>query len=227
MEMPMSQLVSLLPVELAALKDQFISASELQPPPGVQTGIAVIDDFLLWQGIPKGDLSLFQGSPGTGATSLWVSMTQKVHEENKWVAWVNAGTQLLPTHLVSRKINLKKLLVVQEPSEKEQLFWLLQEMISSSLFEVIGCQIKEMFFKNHQLQKLKRLCRLHKVALVFINQKPLRFINPLFSLSILFQRDFVTIQRALHRPTPFNVAGSMIHANFMHQFKNTARKLIS
>lgn len=204
----------------------FISAQDLQPPGGLPTGVSVLDDFLLWRGIPQGDLTLFQGATGTGGTSLWVNLVQKVHSQGKWAAWVNGGAQIFPAHLTHHKVNLGKLLVVKEPSEKEQLFWLLQEMISSSLFEVIGCHLKEMFLKNHQLQKLKRLCRLHKVALIFINQKPLKYVNPLFSLMILFQRDFITIQRALHRPTPFNMAGSMIHANFMHQFKNTTRKLL-
>lgn len=205
----------------------FVSPEELAPPAGVPTGISTFDDFLLWKGVPKGELTLFQGSPGTGATSLWIQLTQKAHEKDQWVAWVNSGQNLFPTHLASRKINLKRLLVVKEPSEQEQLFWILQELITSSLFEVVGCQLKEMFLKNHQLQKLKKLCRFHKVALVFISQRPSRFINPLFSLIIQFQRDFVTVLRALHRPTPFNISGSLIHANFMPQFKNHANKLLS
>lgn len=204
----------------------FVSAEQLQPPPGLPTGVAVLDNYLLWQGLPQGELTLLQGQPGTGATSLWVNLVGQVHKQNKWAAWINGDSQIFPAHLTQSHINLKKLLVVKEPHETEKLFWLLQELISSSLFEVIGCHLKEMFLKNHQLQKLKKLCRLHKVALVFINQKPQKFINPLFSLIIQFQRDFITVQRALHRPTPFNVAGSMIHANFMHQFKNTARKLL-
>ncbi|WP_347358807.1 recA protein [Bdellovibrio sp.] len=205
----------------------FVSAEQLQPPAGLPTGVRLLDDFLLWKGLPQGDLSLLQGTPGTGATSLWIRIVQGVHSQNKWAAWVNGDTQLFPAHLNNYQINLKKLLVVKEPKDQEQLFWLLQELITSSLFEVIGCNLKEMFLKNHQLQKLKRLCRLHKVALVFVNQKASKFVNPLFSLMIHFQRDFITIQRALHRPTPFNLAGSMIHANFMHQFKNTTRKLLS
>lgn len=204
----------------------FVTAEQLQPPPGLATGVRVVDDFLLWRGIPQGDLSLFQGLPGTGATSLWVRLVQQVHSQNKWAAWINGDSQIFPAHLSSQKVNLKKLLVVKEPREKEQLFWLLQELITSSLFEVIGCNLKEVSLKNHQLQKLKRLCRLHKVALIFVNQKVSKFVNPLFSLIIHFQRDFITIQRALHRPTPFNIAGSMVHANFMHQFKDAARKLL-
>lgn len=204
----------------------FVPADQLQPPPGLATGVPVLDNFLLWKGVPQGDLSLLQGLPGTGATSLWVRIVQNVHAQNKWAAWINGDSQLFPAYLAQHKVNLKRLLVVKEPQENEQLFWLLQELITSSLFEVIGCNLKDLVLKNHQLQKLKRLCRLHKVALVFLSKKNLRFANPLFSLMIHFQRDFITIQRALHRPTPFNIAGSMIHANFMHQFKNTARKLL-
>ncbi|MGZ3772911.1 MAG: recA protein [Pseudobdellovibrionaceae bacterium] len=186
-------------------KIPFLSSEELQPPPGLPVGISVLDNFLLWKGLPQGDLSLLQGLPGTGATSLWVRIVQNVHTQNKWAAWINGDTQLFPSYLAHYNLNLKKLLVVKEPREKEQLFWLLQELITSSLFEVIGCNLKEISLKNHQLQKLKRLCRLHKVALVFVNQKTTKFINPLFSLIIHFQRDFITVQRALHRPTPFNI----------------------
>lgn len=215
----MSQSLAALP---AFANINFVSAQNLQPPPGLPTGSSTLDSFLLWKGIPQGDLSLLQGALGTGATSLWIGLAQKVHEQNKWVAWVGGETQLLPTHLISRKVNLKRLLVVNKPQEVEQVFWILQELISSTLFEVIGCELKEMFFKNHQLQKLRSLCRMHKVALVFVSRKANRFINPLFSLIIEFQKDFVTIQRALHRPTPFRMAGSMLRSQL--QFVNTLNK---
>lgn len=204
----------------------FVPAESLQPPTGLATGIAVIDNFLLWRGIPQGDICLFQGLPGTGATSVWIRLVRKIHGENKWAAWINGDTQLFPGHLVHHKLNLKKLLVVKEPKDSEHLFWLLQELITSSLFEVVGCNLKDLILKNHQLQKIKRLCRQHKVALIFLSKKDARINNPLFSLIIQFHRDFVTIQRALHRPTPFKIAGSMIHANFMHHFKDTTRQFI-
>lgn len=214
-------------IALPELADiQFVPAEHLKPPAGLPTGVATLDNFLLWKGVPQGDLSLFQGLPGTGATSLWIRLVQNVHAQNKWAAWINDGTQLFPSHLSQYKVNFKKLLVIKEPQETEQLFWLLQELITSSLFEVIGCNLKDLTLKNHQLQKLKRLCRLHKVALIFLSKKVSRFANPLFSLMIHFQRDFVTIQRALHRPTPFNIAGSLIHAHFMPQSKNASRKLL-
>ncbi len=211
--------------ELSSLS--FISPEQLTPPAGLPTGVDVLDRFLLWKGVPLGELSLFQGLPGTGASSLWLRCVQLVHQSKKWAAWVNSDNQLLPAHLNQNQIDLKKLLIVQEPRAVGKLFWMLQELISSSLFEVIGCQLANMSLKNHQLQKLKRLCRLHRVALIFILQKISSFINPLFALSIQFKRDFIRIDRALHRPTPFLFSGEWIHAHTLSQLSKSARKLIS
>lgn len=44
----------------------FVSAENLQPPAGLPTNVDTLDQFLLWKGIPQGDLSLLQGTPGTG-----------------------------------------------------------------------------------------------------------------------------------------------------------------
>ena len=204
----------------------FLTPEQLTPPAGLPTGVDVLDRFLLWKGLPLGELSLFHGLPGTGASSVWLRCVQNVHQQKKWAAWINSDAQLLPSHLNQHQIDLKKLLVVQEPSAKEKLFWILQELISSSLFEVIGCQLSEMALKNHQLQKLKRLCRAFQVSLVFITRKALPTINPLFALAIQFKRDFIRVERALHRPTPFSFSGELIHAHALPQFPKPSRKLL-
>lgn len=204
-----------------------ISAEQIKAPPGLPTGADALDQALLWQGIPLGELSLFQGSCGTGATSLWLRSVAQVHAQQKWAAWINGDEELFPNEFLQHRLELNKLLIVEKPEDADKLFWLLQELISSSLFEVIGCSLKEFFLKNHQLQKLKNLCRRYKVALVFINQTPVPVISPLFALSILFKRDKITIQRALHRPTPFTLLGSQIHENPLHQLQKPARKLLS
>ena len=211
--------------ELASVP--FLSPEQLTPPEGLPTGVKTLDRFLLWKGLPLGELSLFQGLPGTGASSMWLRCVQQVHQNKKWAAWINSDAQLLPTHLKQHQIDLKKLLVVQEPSAKEKLFWILQELISSSLFEVIGCQLSEMVFKNHQLQKLKRLCRTYKVSLVFITRKALPIMNPLFALAIQFKHEFIRVERALHRPTPFSFPGDFIHAHALPQLSKSSRKLLS
>lgn len=204
-----------------------VPADQVKAPPGLPTGAKALDEFLLWQGLPLGELSLFQGSCGTGATSLWLRSVAQIHKQQKWAAWINGDEELFPNEFLKHEIDLKRLLVVEKPVETDKLFWLLQELISSSLFEVVGCSVNEFFFKNHQLQKLKNLCRRHKVALVFLNHTPMNFISPLLALSILFKRDKITIQRAQHRPTPFSIPGNQIHENPLHQLQKSTRPLLS
>ncbi len=200
----------------AFLRDQLGTSlktlDQLKPPDGLATGVDVLDNFLLWRGLPKGDLSLFIGKPGTGATSLWLHAALQVHAADKWAAWINSDWSLIPGPLINRKLNLKRLLVVDKPKQNGQLFWILQEMISSSLFELIGCHLPEALLKNHQLQKLKKLARLHKVALVLVSHAKNWKMNPLFSLVVECGRDFFTVSRALHRPTPFVISGGAVLA---------------
>lgn len=192
---------------------------QLQPPDGLSTGVEVFDDFLLWRGIPKGDLSLFLGRPGTGATSLWLKTAQKIHAQKKWVAWVNSDWDLLPNSPLARELRLDRLLVVKKPKENQQLFWILQELISSSLFEMVGCHLPEALLRNHQLQKLKKLARVHHVALVLVSHAKNWSVNPIFGLVIECGREYFTVRRALHRPTPFTVSGGMVHSDLLGQLR--------
>jgi recombination protein RecA len=217
-------------ISLEELKEKMsqtlVPLHQLRPPAGLATGVDVIDDFLLWKGFPQGDLTLLSGQPGTGATSLWLQTAHKVQEQKKWVAWINSDWELLPSALVHKKINLQKLLVVRKPADSTQLFWILQEMISSSLFEMIGCHLAEGSLKNHQLQKLKKLARTHQVALVFITHSAQWMNSSMFSLVIDCQGDFFTIKRAAHRPTPFTIPGGFIHADLMSQLTADTRSLL-
>lgn len=202
------------------LGELLCGVDRLQPPEGLSTGVDVFDDFLLWRGIPKGDLTLFLGRPGTGATSLWLKTAQKIHAQKKWVAWVNSDWDLLPNSLLARELRLDRLLVVKKPKENQQLFWILQELISSSLFEMVGCHLPESLLRNHQLQKLKKLARVHHVALVLVSHAKNWSVNPIFGLIIECGREFFTVRRALHRPTPFTVSGGMVHSDLLGQLRS-------
>lgn len=208
------------------LSNELVSLCQLKPPAGVPTGIDVIDDFLLWRGLPKGDLTLLSGKPGAGATSLWIQTAAKVQLEKKWVAWINSDWELMPSALSEKKIKLEKLLVVSKPKDNSQLFWILQEMISSTLFELIGLHVQEGSLKIHQLQKLKKLARTHQVALVIISHAKTWALNPIFSLVIDCQGDFFTVKRAAHRPTPFTIPGGLVHADLMSQLATNPRGLL-
>lgn len=209
-----------------SLSSQIIPLENLRPPAGLPTGLDVFDDFLLWRGIPKGDISLFHGQPGAGATSLWAHSVKKIHEQNKWAAWINSEWELMPSYLIQKNLKLNRLLVVKKPQDNQQLFWVLQELITSSLFESVGCHLKEGSLKNHQLQKLKKLARQYQVALVIISHGRTWLQNPLFALVIDCSRDFFTIKRALHRPTPFSISGSAIYEDLMPQLTSGARSFL-
>lgn len=199
------------------------SLDQLRPPMGLPTGLAPLDDFLLWRGFPKGELSLIQGESGSGGTSLCLHAIAKLQQQQRWAAWINSGQELLPVSLQQYGVRLDRLLVVKEPDTQQKLFLTLQEMISSCLFDLIGCHFSEFTLKNHQLVKLKNLARQHQVALLFICPVADRVVPALFSLIIDCQRDFITVRRALHRPTPFSIEGGSLHAHLMSQLSSIPR----
>ncbi len=216
------------------LGNQLVSFDQLRTPEGLPTGISTLDRFLLWKGLPKGDLTLLRGPLGTGCTSLWLSTARIIHSEKKWTAWINADWELLPSHLVQKKLDLNRLLVVEKPANQESLFYILQELITSCLFEMIGCPIDLSSIKPHHLYKIKRLAHQHKVALVLMSSSHRYKNHPIFSLIVDVQKDFLSIQRAQHRPTPFHIArdnsetqlnytGRNLYENFMREL--TTREL--
>lgn len=199
----------------SSLSKSLVSVEDLRPPEGVATGIAELDRFLLWNGLPKGDVSLFKGSMGSGAISLWIQAVKQLHQEKKWAAWIGATSSLCPHHLLQRGLKLEQLLVVSSPKDLESTFWMTQELITSSLFDIIAIQLLDVFPKIHQLQKLKNLARTHKVSVILIaheQQKKLRFKTELFPLVIDFNGHNLNVQRALHRPTPFLIQKQQLPA---------------
>ncbi|MGE0633412.1 MAG: DnaB-like helicase C-terminal domain-containing protein [Pseudobdellovibrionaceae bacterium] len=215
-------------IQLEELKQQMGTLlkepNALTPPEGLATGHAPLDQFLLWKGLPKGELSCLMGRPGTGATTLWIQTAQKTIEQKKWVAWINSASQLMPANLLVQKVDLNRILVVQKPQTHQQLYWITQELISSNLFETIGCHLNEtpQKFPHHYLKKLKNLARLHKVALVFIcnytgSSQLSNLRSSLFSLILHFQKNEIQVRRALHRPTPTPIQWRLQNADFMYQ----------
>ncbi len=209
------------------LGSQIKTAHELQPPAGLPTGVDALDNYLSWGGVPQGELTFFTGHSGSGPTSAWIQIAKRVHLKNKWVAWINSDLELAPAHLVKHDIDLEKLLVVKRPDTTEDLFYILQEMISSHLFEVIGCHLGFNQLRLHQFQKLKKLARFAKVALIFIGESIHQLSESLFALVVRFDREFLTVTRTQHRPTPFSISGESIYANSLSQLTNNPRALVS
>lgn len=200
---------------LIQLKEKFshflIRDDEVKPPQGLPTGVEEFDRALLWKGLPQGELSLFRGDIGTGALSIWLQTAAKVQVAGRWCAWMNSEWELFPAPPWTDRLRWEKMIVVEKPRTPDLFFWILQEMISSSLFGLIGCHLPDISLKNHQLIKLKSLARTYRVALVFITSVK-TLAHPIYALVIECFRDSVVIHRALHRPSPRTLEGVLRYA---------------
>ncbi len=220
--------------ELKALfASQLRDSNDLKRPEGIATGLESLDRFLLWGGLPKGALSLLSGSLGMGATSLWIDAAAKLTAQGRWAAWINRTVPLCPIPLYQRSINLDRIVSLDLPNheqgtQSEKLFWVLQELMSSSLFDLIGCDLGEQRLKEHQLRKLQAQARDSHVALVLLSQRqPMlpkqklsrpvssrKYRSSVFALILEFEAKRILVERALHRPVPHSIPRSLSYARF-------------
>lgn len=195
------------------LGPQLLSPERVTPPAGVATGWSQLDRFLLWNGFPKGALSLMVCEAG-GATSLWQRSAANVTRAGRWVAWINSREEhLTPWSLRRRGVDLSKLLSVSAPTDVRQTLWALQELMSLSMFELIGCNLGELRLREHQILKLKKLAMRYQTAVVFFSASASALKSPFYSLILNFKKNSVTVDRALHRPTPHTLEGKDLYAD--------------
>lgn len=213
------------------LGPQLRGAGHLRRPEGIPTGLENLDQFLFWNGIPKGALTSLTGDLGLGATSLWLGSAMHVTRQGRWVAWVAQDAQLFPLTLWQKQLDLARLVMIEGPDSEKKLAWLLQELMMSTLFDLIGCDLGPLTLRDHQLRRLQTLARSLNTALIFFtNRRPLarqtrrhksiqqpierRPTQSLFALVIGFHQREIRIERALHRPTPYLIPRRITYANF-------------
>lgn len=186
---------------------------QIAPPPGLSTGWLSLDRFLLWHGFPKSALTLMIREAG-GATTLWMQSAARVTSAGHWVAWIeDRECSLTPWSLRHRGVDLSRLLYVSQPTDERQMLWALQELMSLDLFEMIGCNLGSLRLREFQLLKLKKLALRHGVALVLLSRASTVLRSPLHSLVLRFEKDFVHVDRALHRPTPHTLERRDLYAD--------------
>lgn len=189
--------------------------TQLKRPEGCPTGVGAFDRFLLWGGLPKGELTLLRGSLGSGATSLWLDTAALAIQHKRWVAWIDGGVPLSPLSLYHKGVDLSRFVAIAEPPSEKKFLWLLQELMSSCLFEMIGCDLGKMHLREHQLRKLRKNAHLARTSLTFVAQPhqqraPQGSMATVFSLIVSFHTRQLLIERALHRPTPHAFARRMM-----------------
>jgi hypothetical protein len=197
---------------------RFLTPEQVAPPQGVPTGMKQLDQFLLWKGFPKSAVSLISSPVGMGATTLWLSAAHEVTAKKQWVAWVNGpDTQLTPWSLSRRGVDRSRLLWVSPPRDLRQTLWALQELMSLSLFELIGCDLGAQTLKEHQILKLKKICMRYQTALVLVSSSSHLMKSSFFSLILDFQKNHISIERALHKPTPTTIERRQLYADTLPQ----------
>lgn len=164
------------------LAGQLVSTEQVTARPGLASGWPSLDQFLLWQGLPKGALSLFYGPSGLGATSLWLQCANLVTRNHRRVAWFeNDKHRLCPWPLIKQGLSLKQLLVIR-PRSPDSSLWALQEALSSSLFDLIGFDVTGLSLRESQIVKLRQLAQRSSTALVLIHS-PAQSRSPSLSRS--------------------------------------------
>jgi hypothetical protein len=196
------------------LGQNLISSDRLKRPEGIPSGNPQLNQFLLWNGFPKGALSILTGSIGTGATSLWLESAVQVTKQKRWAVWIDREVQLFPLTLWQKELDLSRLVTIERPETEKKLLWLLQELMASTLFDLVGCDLGQMKFRDSQLRKLDKQARAFKTAVVFFAGRE-RLWNPsLFSLVVDCRANELCVERALHRPTPHMIPRRITYENF-------------
>ena len=199
------------------LGNKLVTPEQVTPPEGLSTGWPQLDRYLLWHGFPKGALSLLVSEAG-GATTLWERSAAQITKAQQWVAWVNGPqSNLTPWSLRTRGVDLSKLLCVSAPVDTKQTLWVLQELMSLCLFEMIGCDLGEMNFREHQILKLKKLAMRYQTSVVMFTRSPQVMRSSFYSLVLHFQKQQVIVTRALHRQTPYTLERRDLYADSLPQ----------
>ena len=193
------------------LASQLIEHESLKRPEGVPSGEPALDEFLESSGFPKGELSLIQAPLGMGCSSLFARSAQLTLQQKKYVAWMSGEFRFNPSGLAQLDVDYSRFFSVTSPKDEKLFLWTLQELLSSSIFDLIACDLGSLQLRHSQWQKILRATRQYKTALVFLNHTPISPPHSLFAVAIKIENQYLRIERALHRPTPH-----LIHRRFSH-----------
>jgi hypothetical protein len=159
----------------------------LKPNVGIPTGVEVIDDFLLWKGIPKGEISIFQSQYSSNATALWRHMMDHLLKEKRKVFWLQSFN--------SSDLNVSTL----------------RDLIKNAFFEVLAITLVDLEIFKNDIPKIIELAEKYNVSVVLICSPISKSYYSYFNLIVDCDFDFFTIRKALFRPTPFHIHSSSLN----------------
>lgn len=199
---------------------------QLKTRDGLPTGWQELDQFLHWKGLPKGAVSLFVSSHGRGATSLWGQTAIPITKNDKWVAWMNSSDlDLCPWDWWQKKMNFSRLLMISAPDSRKKFLWALHELLSLSLFDLIGCDLGNIHLFDKDILKLSRQARRSQAALVLTSPNSFVRRSPFYSLILNFNGKRFKLERAQHRSTPHLLQRRNLYADLMPQLAENRKAL--
>lgn len=201
---------------------KLIDADRVKTTPGVPTGWSDLDGFLSSGGFPCGEISLLEGAEGLGALTLWLETAALVTTSGQRVAWLNsADDDREPMHLhaptaQARGVDLHRLYLVSTPTRQKRA-WILQELLASNLFSLVGCDLGEAHIPLREARALLMQARRSGAAVVLfyrrVGERETReppALRALASLVLNFAFSSTgtlaaEVVRAAHRPVPHNL----------------------
>lgn len=204
---------------MAAHGLKLLRAEDVKPARGLSTGFAALDQFLASGGFPCGEISLLECSEGLGGTTLWLECAARVTQAGRRAAWLNGAMDLNPVAALQRGVNLQNLFLVpsqssSQCSSRQRTVWSLQEIFSSSLFDLVGCDLGDVRLPLRESRSLLAQARRSGTALVILSRVP-SFARELAALAIRFENGKICIQRASHRPVPLSIERRPHHVDFI------------
>lgn len=200
---------------------KLLREDEVRAPLGASTGWSALDSFVASGGFPCGELSLVHSDAGLGGTTIWLQAAARATQQKQRCVWLNGAWSLNPVAADHAGVDLTRLFLIEQPTSSRQRLWVLQEVLSSRLFNLLGCDLSDAHLPLRAARSLLMQARRSGTAVVFfLGQRGVReAVSPhlcsLASLTVHFQNDKVLITRASQRPVPHTLERSRQHVAFI------------
>ena len=177
-----------------------MTLSKITQDPGLTTGISVLDDFLPWQGLPTGSITIIEG---IGAVKLARKLVAHNLESRK-TAWIHS---LNHRPFFVENSSCFRLQIPEEAQASE----VLSDILRGDSFTTVILQVQHPLSRAKALE-IFELVRHSDVALILVARQNKSFPWELAELVIETGDDFLAVRKAQNRPVPFWIPLEMLES---------------
>lgn len=200
---------------------ELLRDEQVKPAQGLATGCFALDEFLASGGFPCGEISLLESTEGAGASTLWLECAARITQNGQRAAWVEGDFKLNPIAAFQRGVDLRNLFIVGAGGQQtpKQRLWILQELFSSNLFDIIGCDLGGARLPLRESRSLLTQARRSGTALVIFSRHSHAAQHEIASVVLSLNGEpankTVLVLRAAHRPVPSQIKRRPQHVDFI------------